>query len=120
MTKKMYDDLIKDLRRKNKWLIVGLVCVLVLLIIMSVVAFSCFEFSYEYVEDKDTNIEQNAGDGGGEVNQNVDMSEKEETDKIRTICGAVTLCVLIIVIGVCVHGKSKNNNTEKKDGEDND
>lgn len=110
MTKKMYEDLIKDLKRKNRWLIIGLSCVAALLIIMSIVAFSCFEFSYEYVEDTDTNIEQNAGDG--EVNQNVDMSENHaDFDGIYTICGTVIICVLIIVIGVCVvYGKSKNNN----------
>lgn len=121
MTKQMYEDYIKAQKRKIRGLIIAVVVMAILLIGMSIVAFSSFEIAYEYTEDEYVDIDQNAEDSDN-VTQNADAHKSElQIDKTYIICGTIILCVLITVIGVVIYGKSKskNNNSTSQNNQSN-
>lgn len=123
MTKEMLEEFIKELKRKNRILLIVIAIMGVLLVCMTAFAFSTFEINYstsnDYIVDENADID---GDNAS-VDQNVDFSS--ENNPIYIICGTVILCMVVFCVGVGLiyHGKStrenKNNGSEKKDGADN-
>lgn len=117
MTKQMYDDYIKSLKKKQKALIAVIIIISALLIGMTIFAFSEFEIS---IESNDTyKIEQTqTAEGEGNITLNQESLDTTPGSNVYTICGTVIVCILIIVIGLVVYGKSKskpkNNNQEKE------
>ena len=119
MTKEMYEELARDLKRKNKWLLAIVIVLTVLFIGMSVFAFS--EFSIVIENKTEYVAEQNAETQGdnSQIKQNIDLSK--ENNPIYFICGCVILGVLIITVGVVlIYGKITSKNHNKKTGKGDD
>lgn len=124
MNKQMLEDFIKDLKRKNKILVVSLIIACALFVVMTIFALSSFEINYENTADYDYTIDQDAN-AEGSIDQNIDMSKnypEDNNNMVYMICGTVILCVLILTVGVVLYGKSKSkgthNNTKNEENHD--
>ena len=123
MTKEMLEEFIKELKRKNRILLIVIAVMSALLIGMTAFAFSTFEVKYttsnEYTIDADADID---GDNAN-VSQHVDLSN--ENNPIYMICGTVILCMVVLCVGgvLVYHGKgarkNKDNGAKKEDITDN-
>lgn len=112
MTKDMFEQYIKDLKRKNKILIVCLILSIVFLLGMTAFAFTEFHIVY----DKTTTYtaEQNADTQGdnSEIQQTIDTSESES--KTFIIAASIVIGLLILTAGVTIiYGKSISKNNYK-------
>ena len=113
MTKEMLKDYIKVIEKKYKIVLVLLIIVSILLVGMTIFAFSEFEITKE--TEYEIAFEAETGDGdNGTITQNNDMSTNKD-GKVLVICISVVICVLIIcvLLGVVFYGKIKNENKEK-------
>lgn len=111
MTKEMLKDIINELKKKNKILLISLITSIVMFIGMTIFAFSTFEFTYEETADITYDITQDADTQGSNSNieQTIDLSKSGDTNNsVYLICGAIILCVAIISAGVVIYGKSKS------------
>lgn len=122
MTKEMLAEIIKDLRHKNKILIICLIVSILLLILTAAFAFSDFEFRYTETNDYTIDTTASADGTNAEMNQSVDLSN--ENNPTYIICGTVVVCMIILCVGVgLTYGKStrshQDNDSEKKDDSNN-
>lgn len=115
MTKQMYEDFIKILKKRNKNLIIALCVAIALFIGMSIFAFSEFEIIYETetCETYDISQEVDNGEGGSNITSQ-NMSFDEEKDNTKTICITTIICSLIVVGGLIVGGTIKAKNKSKE------
>lgn len=112
MTKDMLEQYIKDLKRKNKILLVCLILSIVFLLGMTAFAFSEFHIVYE--RNTTYTAEQNADTQGdnSEIQQTIDTSESGSKPYI--IAGAVICGLLILTVGAMfIYGKSTSKNCYK-------
>lgn len=124
MTKEMFNDLIKVLKRKNKILLVLVIVLAVALVGMTAFAFSEFDIVVEQDESTTYNIEQNAETNGNDsaISQDdANIEIIEESDNSGWIVIVVIGVVVLAIIGV-KYGESikKNNNRKTEIQEDND
>lgn len=121
MTKEMYQDYIKALKKKYKIVLIALIVVSALLVGMTIFAFSEFEIEtetetkYEFENDV-----ENEGDYST-ITQSNTINEHHQFVIIAIIaCSALVLMALIITIGVVIYGKSKNesHHYQAKKGDD--
>lgn len=123
MTKTMLEDLIKELKRKNKILIIVIAILTSLFLGMTIFAFSSFEISIENSSDIEYDIDQDAKTEGenSSITQTNNLSNNSH-DIMYITCGTVLILTLILTSGVIVYGKRKNAHTHKnkKDQKNND
>lgn len=118
MTNKMKEDLIKALRRKI--VVLAIVCAVLAMAVVGLIIFiACeYEIAYEeYEEYVDYEIVQDTGDGEGAGDNYAIVDSRvsnDDNDIVSTICGAVIISVIIIMVGVIIYGKT-NNKGKKKD-----
>lgn len=112
MTNEMLVELVKELKRKNRILLVVIVVMSALLIGMTAFAFS--EFHVVYESNTTYTAEQNADTKGdnSKIQQTIDTSE--DGSKVYIIAGAVVVGLLILTAGgVFIYGKSTSKNHDK-------
>ena len=117
MTKEMYEELAKDLKRKNKILLICLIVSIVLLFGMTIFAFSKVDIVYE--SSTTYTAEQNADTQGDNsaIKQTIDTSE--DGNKTYIIAGAVIVGLLILTAGaVLIYGKSTSKNHDQTESAD--
>lgn len=119
MTKKMYDDYIKALKRREKLLVTVLVIFIALFVGVTIFAFSEFEVSYEKQEEYVyENTQTQTAESDADITQTqtyVQPSQDKKDNTVYIICGAVVTCVLIIVIGLVIYGTNKSKSNKKGD-----
>lgn len=122
MTKKMLEDFIKVLKKRNLVLLIALIIVSCLLVGTVIFAFSEFETTTENTIEYDIeyNAENDLSDNST-ISQVNDMSENKDST-VLIICISIVLCVLIIcvLLGVILYGKSKHENKKNYEKESDD
>lgn len=115
MTNKMKEDLIKALRRKI--VVLAIVCAVLAMAVVGLIIFIAWEYEIayeEYEEYVDYEIVQDTGDGeGAGDNYAIVDSTVEESDPVSVICGTAITCVIIIMVGVIIYGKTSNKNKKE-------
>lgn len=76
-----------------------------------------YEIAYEqYEETVDYEIIQDTGEGTSEGDNYAIVDSRvsnDDNDIVSTICGTVILCVIIVVAGVIIYGKTSNKNKKE-------
>ena len=104
----MLEDFVYTLKRRVKQLailsiVLGMVCVGLIVFI-----FGNYEIVYEeYTEDTEYTVEQDSADGGN--NTAIIDSEVGSDNTIFVVCGTVIVVAFIVVGGLIIYGKTKNN-----------
>ena len=107
MNKRMKDDYIALLEKKNKRKTIAIFVLAVLLAVCVTLLFTQFEFVVEDGEDIHYEVDQNAGDNSSN-NATLDNSTQQESVFPAMICGTIIVCVIFIILGAILYGKSKS------------
>ena len=110
MTKNMLEELVNELKRKNKILLVCLILSIIFLVAMTVFAFSEFQITYENSTTYTT--KQNADTQGenSQIQHTID-TKSDDNGMAYIIAGSVIVCLLILTVGgVLIYGKSASKN----------
>lgn len=107
MNKDMLEDALAAEKRKTKILSIILAIAICAFVGMTIFAFC----SFEVVHEETTEISYDADTGDGDNSTITQTNTNAENDNsINTICATIIACIGLIVLGVYLHGKSKNGN----------
>lgn len=108
MTKQMLLDLVKQLKKRNKVLIIAVAVLVALFVGMTIFAFSEFDISVETKTEYDIKQDAELDGENSIISQENEIERTIESDKTAVICGTVIVCIGILTAGVVIYGKRKS------------
>ena len=107
----MYDEYIKQLRKRVKGLTIAVIVLAILLFIVTIICVSDFEIAVEYADNY--NVDQSAdGYGGGEGSSIEQSGVVAQDHHTVIICITVIAGLAIVIAGVLIYAYIRKKNTE--------